>query len=239
MTAETPLISVRDVVKSYQALRPLRIETLTVTRGQILSVTGLDAPAAEILVGLLTGAMLPESGEIALFGKSTRDLTDSDAWLAMLDGVGMVTDRAVLIAQFSVEQNIAMPFTLDIDPVAPEVRPRVAELAAEVGLEPNELSTRVGEARPDVQARVRLARALALNPSVLLAEHPSASLPRAAVRAYAADLTRVARKRHLAVVAITADEVFASALRGQILIHEPATGALRTRKTWHKLFRRS
>ena len=42
----------------------------------------------------------------------------------MLDGVGILTDRAVLIAQFSVEQNIAMPFTLAVDPVADDVRPR-------------------------------------------------------------------------------------------------------------------
>ena len=65
-----------------------------------------------MLVGLLTGALLPDAGDVQLFGKSTRDVGDSDAWLAMLDGVGILTDRAVLIEQFTVEQNIAMPFTL-------------------------------------------------------------------------------------------------------------------------------
>ena len=42
----------------------------------------------------------------------------------MLDGVGILTDRAVLIGQFTVEQNIAMPFTLDVDPVRAECSPR-------------------------------------------------------------------------------------------------------------------
>ena len=94
-----------------------------------MSIGGLDAAAAELFVGLVTGALLPDSGDIELFGHSTRDVADSEAWLAMLDGVGIITDRAVLIAQFSVEQNLAMPFTLEIDPVAAELRPRVIALA--------------------------------------------------------------------------------------------------------------
>lgn len=232
------LVSVRGVVKSYQALRPLRVESLTLAAGDILSLTGLDAQAAEMFVGLLTGAVLPDEGEVALFGQPTAAVTDSEGWLRMLDRVGILTDRAVLIEQFSVEQNIAMPFTLEVDPVAPDVRPRVAQLAGEVGLRSDDLARPVGRSTPDVQARVRLARALALEPSVLFAEHPSASIPREGVTGFAADLGRVARARRLAVLVVTADDLFARALGGTILAHEPATGALRPRSVWHKLFGR-
>jgi putative ABC transport system ATP-binding protein len=232
-----PLLTARNVLKNYHALRPLRIEALTLSRGDVLAITGLDAAASEILVGLLTGAMLPDSGEIQLFGRPTSSVRDSDSWLALLDGIGIVTDRAVLIPQFSVEQNVAMPFTLDVDPVDPDVRPRVLALAQEVGLKESDVATAVGQALPDVQVRVRLARALALDPSVLLAEHPSATLPRAAVTAFASDLSRVARARQLAVLAMTADDTFARALGGQVLTHEPATGALRPASAWRKIFR--
>jgi ABC-type lipoprotein export system ATPase subunit len=156
----------------------------------------------------------------------------------MLDGVGILTDRAVLIAQFSVEQNIAMPFTLEIDPVTPDLSARVAALAREVGLPETHLPTRVAEAPPAVLARVRLARALALDPALLLAEHPSATLPRDEVRAFAEDLTRVARARAVAVVAMTADPLFAGALGGDQFTLDPATGALRTPSLWNKLLRR-
>lgn len=234
MASADPLVSARGVVKNYQALRPLRIEALTLAPGDIVALTGLDAPAAEMLVGLLTGAVLPDSGDIQLFGRSTRDVVDSDAWLAMLDGVGIVTDRAVLIGQFSVEQNMAMPFTLTLDPVAEDVRPRVADLARTVGIGSDDLAMPVAQARPEIQTRVRVARALALNPSVLLAEHPSATLPRDAAKALGVDLNRIARARSLAVLAITADDVFAKALGGHVLRHEPATGALRPRSFWHK-----
>jgi predicted ABC-type transport system involved in lysophospholipase L1 biosynthesis ATPase subunit len=231
-----PLVTIRQLTKSYQALRPLRVESLALGRASVVALMGLDAHAAEMLVGLLTGAVLPDEGDIHLFGKSTRDVSDSDAWLEMLDDVGIVTDRAVLIAQFSVEQNIAIPFTLQVDPIADDVRPRVARLAAEVGLQPGHLEQPVAQSSPDVVARVRLARALALDPIVLIAEHPTASLPRDHVKPFAAEIARVARDRQLTVLAITADDVFAKALGGQVLTHEPKTGALRPPSGWRKIF---
>jgi putative ABC transport system ATP-binding protein len=234
--SEALVISAHKVVKTYQALRPLRIESLDVRERAIVSLMGLDAAAAEMFVGLVTGAVLPDSGDVHLLGKSTKDVPDSDAWLAMLDAVGIVTDRAVLIAQFSVEQNIAMPFTLQVDPIAAEVRPRVAALVAEVGLASADLARPVGQSPPEVVARVRLARALALNPALLVAEHPSATLPREHVKGYASDMARIARQRQLALLAITADDTFADALGGHILIHEPATGMLRHPSVWRKIF---
>ena len=231
------LVSVRQLRKDYQALRPLRIQSLEVRRGSVVSLNGLDAQAAEMLVALLTGAVLPDEGEVHLFGRSTRDVTDSDAWLAMLDEVGIVTDRAVLIAQFSVEQNIAIPFTLQVDPVSEEIRPRVRQLAEEVGLGSAELQRQVGQAGPEIVARVHLARALALGPALLIAEHPSATLPRESVKAYARDIARIARAREMAVLAITADTLFADALGGQTLTHEPASGGLRSQSAWRKIFR--
>lgn len=230
------LVTVQQLEKNYQALRPLRIAALTLERAGLIAVMGLDAQAAEMLVALMTGAVLPDTGEIHLFGRSTRDVSDSEAWLEMLDDVGIVTDRAVLISQFTVEQNVAMPFTLQVDPIADAMRPQVEHLAAEVGLGPADLQRPVAQAAPEVLARVRLARALALDPIVLIAEHPTATLPRDDVKAFAATIARVARNRQLSVLALTGDETFASALGGAVLTHEPATGVLRPRSSWRKIF---
>jgi predicted ABC-type transport system involved in lysophospholipase L1 biosynthesis ATPase subunit len=230
------LVSVRGLVKNYAGLRPLRIQSLDVQPGQMGSIIGLDAQAAEVLVGLLTGALLPDEGEIRLFDKSTADVSDSEAWLEMLDGIGIVTERAVLIEQFSLEQNIALPFTLEIDPIISEVRPQVEALAREMGLEPAAWPTSVGRAGAEAQTRVRIARALALAPKLLIAEHPSASLPRESVGRVAGDLARIAKARGLAVLTITADVEFARALEGDLLVHEPASGALKPQSVWRRLF---
>ena len=105
----------------------------------------------------------------------------------MLDGVGILTDRAVLIAQFTVEQNIAMPFTLEIDPMAADVRPRVVALAGEVGLERRGSDDAHRRARRPRSSGARAARARPrARTALLLAEHPSATLPREAVKAFAA-----------------------------------------------------
>ncbi|MGQ0737333.1 MAG: hypothetical protein ACT4QD_27270 [Acidobacteriota bacterium] len=237
MTA-SPLIVVRGLVKQ-QALRPLRIEALELSEGELVSITGLDAAAAELFVGLLTGAVVPDAGDVRLFGRSTADIADADAWLTLLDGVGIMTDRAVLVAQFTVEQNLAMPYTLDIDPVTPELRPRVKELAEEVGLHSESLAIPVAETRPEQVARVRLGRALALNPSVLLAEHPSATVPAAEVKAFAHDLLRVAQRRRLAALVVTADLTFARTLGGLVLAHDPVSGALKRRRQWADMFQRT
>lgn len=232
----TAVVQVHNLIKNYQALRPLRLASMTVEPGAVMAVMGLDAPAAEMLVGVLTGAVLPDEGEVQLFGQSTTAVSDSDAWLAMLDRVGIVTERAVLIAQFTVEQNLAMPFTLQVDPVAEERRPQLRALAEEVGLAAADLTRRVAESPAAVVTRVRLARALALEPQLLIAEHPSAVLPRDDVKRFAADVARVARTRSLAVLALTGDEAFASALGGVVLTHDAASGALKPRSAWRKLW---
>jgi ABC-type lipoprotein export system ATPase subunit len=84
--------------------------------------------------------------------------------------------------------------------------------------------------------RVHLARALALGPKILIAEHPSAALPRENVAAFGADISRIAKARNLALLAITADDVFAKAIGGQRLELVPASGELRAPGLLKKLF---
>ena len=93
-----------------------------------------------------------------------------------------------------------------------------------------------GKVAPEIQIRVHLARALALGPQLLIAEHPSAALPRAAVAAFGADLVKVAQSRGLALVAITADDALARAIGGPRLELVPATGELRAPGLLKKLF---
>ena len=74
----TTLLEIRGLVKNYQALRPLRIRELVVSAGTIVSLGGIDAIAAETLVHLVTGATLPDEGDVIMLGKNTRAITDSE-----------------------------------------------------------------------------------------------------------------------------------------------------------------
>jgi len=236
VTAAAPLLEVQGLVKDYQGLRPLRIKSLALLPGDIVSLSGLDAVAAETFVHLVTGAILPDSGATALFGQDTRNIADSAAWLKSLDGVGMVTSRGIVVEMFTALQNIALSYTLEVDPIDPKVLPAVTALAREVGLAEANFDVAAGRLTPDVHMRIHLARAMALEPRLLIAEHPSAHLPRETVAAFGADLARLARARGQALLALTADDQLAKAVGGQRLELVAATGELKSVSFLKKLF---
>jgi ABC-type lipoprotein export system ATPase subunit len=223
---DTALVTFARVEKQYQALRPLRLADLRVEPGAVVSIDGIDAPGAEVLVNLMTAAVAPDAGEVRLFGRSTAEIGDYDSWLAMLDGLGLLTERAVLLDQCTVAQNLALPLTLQIEPIATAFLPAVQALADEIGLARGVLDQRVRDAAPEVVQRVRLGRAVALNPRLVVAEHPSAVLPRDTVAAFARDLARVVAGRGAALLSISADREFTKALGGLALTLDPRTGAL-------------
>jgi len=226
------LIQIADLSKAYGALRPLRIASLSVAAGESVAIVGLDRPAAEMFVNLLTGATLPDRGAVEVFGRTTSSIEDSDAWLALVDRFGIVSERAVLLDGLSVAQNLAVPFTLEIEPPPDDVRRRVEALAAEVGLDAGALSRPAGEIDATMRARMRVARALALDPDVLLIEHLSADVPRAEVAALGSSIRRVAEQRGAAVIVATMDLEFARAVAQRVLTLEPATGKFSTRRGW-------
>lgn len=231
------LLEIHGLSKDYLTLRPLRIRDLTVRLGDVLTISGVDVLGAETFVHLVTGATLPDAGDVSLFGRNTREITDGDAWLKSLDGVGMISARGILIEAFSVLQNIALSLTLDVDPIDARFVPQAGALAREVGIEPGLFDVPAGRVPPEIQMRVHLARALALGPKLLIAEHPSATLPRQSVAAFGADLARVARGRAIALLAITADDSLAKAIGGSRLELVASTGEVRSVSRIKRLFR--
>lgn len=232
MTA-SPAIEIVGVTKSYAALRPLRIAALTVAAGERVALSGLDAGGAELLVNLVTGASLPDAGDVRVFGRRTADIPDGDEWLHSLDRFGIVSERGVLLEGATVMQNLALPFTLQIDPIPEATLRDVNALAAECGIEPQWMGAQAGGVSPEVRARIHLARALALAPQVLLLEHPTAALPDAQRAPFGSVVANVCDARGLTALAVTLDTAFAAAAAHRTLTLQPATGQLvAARRSW-------
>ena len=221
-----PLV-LTDVEKQYGGLRPLRIRALRVPAGRITMLLGFDRPAAEVFVNLITGASLPDKGEVASLGRSTSAIADSDEWLAFVERFGIVSDRIVLLEAMTVAQNLAISFDLALEPVPPEIMTRVAALAAEAGIGGASLETRVTDAAPLLRAQIFLARALAFDPAILVLEHPTANLSPEEAEAFAAIVSKVSTRRSLTTIGLLMDEKFAKATGGRLLIWQPATGETR------------
>jgi ABC-type transporter Mla maintaining outer membrane lipid asymmetry ATPase subunit MlaF len=222
----TPVLELSAVIKDYRGLRPLRINRLAIERAEHLAVLGIDRPSAEILINLITGTTLPDRGDIRVFGRSTAAIQDSTEWMAFVDRFGLVTERAVLLDALSVVQNLAVPFSLDIEPPGDGVRSRAVALALEVGLDEVVWDRRVADLDATARAKIRLGRALALDPSVVLFEHPSAGVPRAEIRALGRHMRAVVERRGVAAMTLTADGDFAAAVAERVLSLDPSTGRL-------------
>ena len=218
-----------DVEKQYGGLRPLRVRDLRVPAGRVTMLIGFDRPAAEVFVNLITGASLPDKGDVASLGRSTSAIADSDEWLAFVERFGIVSDRIVLLEAMTVAQNLAISFDLNLEPVPPEVMTRVTALAGEVGIDAGRLDTRVGEATPLLRSRIYLARALALDPALLVLEHPTASLSPEDAQTYAGIIKTVSARRNLTTLGLVMDEKFAKGTGGRLLTWQPATGEIRER----------
>jgi ABC-type transporter Mla maintaining outer membrane lipid asymmetry ATPase subunit MlaF len=236
------VLEITGVEKRYQALRPLRLQSLSVSAGERVALLGLDAGAAEVLVNLVTGAGLPDRGEVRVLGRATAEISSGDEWLASLDRFGIVSERAVLLEGATLEQNLAMPFTLEIDPIPPDTVARVRALASECGISSEArkesgardwLTRPAGDAPPEVRIRAHLARAIALDPRLLLLQHPTALIPESGRAGLAEDLVRISDGRALTMVVITQDAFFAGLVAHRTLKLDAASGVLKpVKKGW-------
>ena len=234
MNAALPIVEIANVTKAYAGLRPLRLRWLSIAPAERVAVLGLDAAAAELLVNLVTGVTLPDAGVIRVQGQPTADIVTAEAWLASLDRFGIVSDRAVMMEGATLAQNLALPFSLEIDPIPADLRARVSAIADECGLSGDDgvwLDRPAGDAPPEVRMRGHLARGIALGPSVLLVEHPTAAIPESARAALADDIIRVTDARRIASLIITTDQPFARRVAHRTLTLNGTTGELAPLRT--------
>ena len=227
---DAPVLRITGVRKQYNALRPLRLNDLAVNAGERVAISGLDAGAAEVFVNLVTGASVPDDGDVQIQGRSTSAIADGDQWLASLDRFGIVSPRAVLLDAATVLQNLAMPLTLQIDPVPADAAAAAIALAREAGIDDLHLERPIAGLPASVQMRAHLVRAVMLGPALLVLEHPTATLGKGEGKAYGEAVARVAGARSLATVIITEDGDFAEAAATRRLALHAASGDLKPQR---------
>lgn len=226
MTEPGSVVRFEGVVKHYRGLRPFRLRHLDVGPGERVVISGFDVITAELFTNLINGAALPDEGTLEVFGAPTSAVTSEEQWLASLDRIGVVTARAVLLDGMTVRQNLALPLSIDIDPMPDDLARRAGALGAEAGLEDEWFERPVHAAGADERMRIQLARALALDPPLVLLEHPTAPVSLSAREPYARQVAGIASRRGLTLLACSQDRTFAKAVATRYLQLQAATGDL-------------
>jgi ABC-type lipoprotein export system ATPase subunit len=226
MPSDAPVLHLVNVRKQYQSLRPLRVNNLSVDRGERVVLSGLDAGAAEVLVNLVTGASLPDEGDVRVLGRVTSSIADGDEWLASLERFGIVSPRAVLLDAATVLQNLVMPLTLAIDEIPPDAERKARALAREADIADEWLERPIAGLPALVRARAHLVRAVALDPALLVLEHPTVGFGAGDGKAFGESVARVVLGRGVAALMISEDADFSAAAATRRLVLHAASGEL-------------
>ena len=172
------MLKLESVSKSYtlrgQTVRALDDVTLEIERGDFVSVVGPSGSGKSTLLLVLGGMLSPASGRVMVEGQSLYDLRSEERASVRKNKIGFVFQTFNLVPYLTAIENVQIPlFLAGADEVSQ--RKRAAELLDRVGLtdrlhhKPSELS--VGQ-----QQRVALARMLANDPAVILADEPTGNL---------------------------------------------------------------
>jgi putative ABC transport system ATP-binding protein len=173
-----PLIELRNLSKSYQEGNRQRMvlcdANLSIARGELAVLMGRSGTGKSTLLNLLSGIDPPSAGDVVIDGVTLSALSERERTLFRRDKIGFVFQFFNLIPTLTVEENILLPVELK-GRVGPEQRRAALALLEEVGLAdraasfPDRLSG--GE-----QQRVAVARALAHDPLLVLADEPTGNL---------------------------------------------------------------
>ncbi len=209
MTAPETHIRVRHVSKSFGSTRVLEDINLEFVRGEITVIIGGSGTGKTTLLRLLIGLEKPSSGEILVDGEDIAPLGEREL-NRVRRKFGMVFQYAALLDSMTVFENIAFPLREHTKLSEQELRRRVGEKLSDLGLAgiedrfPSQLSG-------GMRKRVGLARALMLEPEILVYDEPTSGLDPFTTE-LVDDLIRTTRDRH-GVTSIVISHDMASALR--------------------------
>ncbi|MGW8178521.1 MAG: ABC transporter ATP-binding protein [bacterium] len=172
------LLSVSSLSKSYKSgdrtLRVLEGLSLTVSKGDMIAVTGESGSGKSTLLHLLGGMEKPDSGEIIFDGTNLSRLGRDELASFRNVKIGFVFQFHHLLPEFSAVENVAFPLLLRRKSLR-SAEDRAWALLQEVGLE-GRGHHKPGELSGGEQQRVAIARALVGEPALLLADEPTGDL---------------------------------------------------------------
>jgi phospholipid/cholesterol/gamma-HCH transport system ATP-binding protein len=213
---EHPAIAVQELRKSFGAQKVLNGITFQVGQGETVAVIGRSGGGKSVLLKLLIGLQMPDSGSIRVGDEEIVKL-DNKRLNDIRKTIGFLFQQAALYDSLSVAENVDFPLSRHSEMSAQERGQRVRNLLAEVGMD-QELEKFPSQLSGGMQKRVGLARALALDPDVLLFDEPTAGLDPITAAEIGDLIVELKKKRQLSAVVVTHDVHGAKAYSDRMLL---------------------
>lgn len=194
------MIKVENLNKSYGEHRVLNNVNLHVESGDIFGIVGHSGAGKSTLIHCLNGLETYDSGSIKIMGHEVRDLNNRGI-KDLRRNMGMIFQHFSLMSRKNVWKNIAFPLEIWHTPKK-VINERVEELLELVGL-PEKRFERVGNLSGGQKQRVGIARALALNPKLLLCDEATSALDPRTTISILELLADINKKLNLTIVVIT------------------------------------
>lgn len=168
------MIRVDSVVKRFGTLEVLHGVSMSVQRGEIVSIVGASGAGKTTLLQIIGTLMESDSGSVTINGVSPKGLSDAKLSEFRNKHIGFVFQFHHLLAEFTAKENVMMPMLI-AGVERGESSKRAEELLSLVGMS-HRMEHKPSALSGGEQQRVAIARALANNPSVVLADEPTGNL---------------------------------------------------------------
>ena len=170
-----PFIELADLNVQFGPQTVLRGIELAIPRGQTLAIIGESGCGKTVLLKTIIGLVRPTSGYVVFDGQRLDAMSDREL-TAQRARFGYVFQNAALFDSMTVSENVAFPLRQNLGQRMEEANRAVAERLAEVGLPNSVMGQKPAQLSGGMRKRVGLARALVMNPEVLLYDEPTTGL---------------------------------------------------------------
>jgi len=174
MSANDCLIRFESVSKSFGSKRILQDVSFDIARGSAFCILGRSGTGKSVTLKLMIGLLRPEQGKIFVESQEITALNVREL-PPIRKTMGFLFQNAALFDSLSVGENVAFPLRRHTDKPEADIQDRARQKLAQVGLE-HEYEKMPADLSGGMRKRAGLARALALDPSILLVDEPSAGL---------------------------------------------------------------